>query len=221
MLHSWMEVKFDFSKVPADAEIKTATLTVNNVYKHNFKGDMFYVQRITEPWTEMGINWNNRPTFTSDKSNRAVCIDAEKKYVFTVTSEVKDMIANPSKDFGFVMKTDVNQCQTTLASREHPTVEGPRLDIVTENTPINKKIVKNTEQTLSIIKKGKNIQLYLPFNEACKISVYDLQGREITSQKALGNNSWYNLDTKLRSGSYFLKVQSNDRSWRSFVTVTK
>lgn len=217
-----MEVKFDLSKVPAAAEIKTATLTVNNVYKHNFDGDMFYVQRITEPWTEMGINWNNRPTFTSSTNNRAICIDAEKKYVFDVTSEIKDMIANPSTDFGLVMKTDVNQCQTTLASREHPTVEGPRLDVeITGGTFITNSLKENHTKSLALIQKSNNFRLLLPFNGSCEILVYDFKGKELLRNSAVANNTWYNLDTKLSPGSYFIKVNTQSRSWRNIVTITK
>ncbi len=53
---------FDFSTLPADAVIVTATL---EMYQTTSAAFNIKAQALTSAWTETGVTWNNQPTFTT------------------------------------------------------------------------------------------------------------------------------------------------------------
>lgn len=106
---------FETSSLPVGAKIVKATLSLyefhtsivpSGGYYHINGTNASYIQRVTSPWTEDLITWNNQPSFTSD--NR-VTLPQDTAYNqdypnINITTLMQDLVDHPINErYGFVL----------------------------------------------------------------------------------------------------------------------
>ncbi|MCP4180212.1 MAG: DNRLRE domain-containing protein [bacterium] len=105
-------IEFDFSDIPAETQIDSASLSLFWVSSDNLTGqtgeNAFSIYKITESWQESSVTWNNQPTTSNvDIINIPKSKSEEQSYLnIDVTGLVQDMINNPSDNHGFMLKLD-------------------------------------------------------------------------------------------------------------------
>lgn len=106
-------IEFDLSPVPANANIIGATLrlyhhtSINNNTGHSTLSgpNDGWIERITQPWTEYGVTWNNQPsTTTQNRVAVPASTSTTQNYLIDVTALVQDMMNDPSNSHGFLLR---------------------------------------------------------------------------------------------------------------------
>lgn len=123
---------FDLSAIPAGTTIKEAYLSLynnpaslNNNGKHSSMNgpNTGLLQRITTPWEEGTVTWNNQPSTTS--VNQVTLPESSNDNLdykeIDVTGLVRDMIENPAQSFGFMIRLQTESHYRCLifASSDH------------------------------------------------------------------------------------------------------
>lgn len=99
-------VEFDLSSIPPYAVIINAKLNLYGL-AHSWSGqsNAGVLQRITSPWAESVVTWNNQPSATSTGE---VAIpgstSSTQNYQLDVTSHVIDMVQNAERNYGWMIK---------------------------------------------------------------------------------------------------------------------
>ena len=106
-------IRFDVSAVPINASVSQAILTlyhsstaIHGGQHSNLTGsDASWIQKVTAAWNENTITWNNQPaSTTTNQVTVPQSTSANQDYNLDVTNLVQDMVANPSSNFGMVMR---------------------------------------------------------------------------------------------------------------------
>jgi hypothetical protein len=106
-------IEFDLSDIPQQTKISTAKLSLYWIrYNNEFSGhtgeNAFTIYRINQSWSENSVTWNNQPSISNlDEIEVSKSISASQSYTdIDVTNFVQDIIDNPSKNHGFMLKLD-------------------------------------------------------------------------------------------------------------------
>lgn len=104
-------ISFDLSFLPPGASVVSAELSlfaagyVNELIPGHFGNNEALLQRVTEPWSEMGATWNTQPSTTA---NGQVLVPASSNstedYVIDVTGLVAAGLANPATYHGWMLR---------------------------------------------------------------------------------------------------------------------
>lgn len=121
-------IEFDFSDIPIQTQIDSATLSLFWVSEGNLTGqtgeNAFSIYKVTQSWQENSVTWNNQPATNTDNSvSVPKSISGEQSYIdINVTTLVQDMINNPSENHGFMIKLDEEfpYKLVIVASSDHP-----------------------------------------------------------------------------------------------------
>lgn len=99
-------LKFDLSEIPSGATINSAKLQLyTSVYvtsTHNIGA--YYCSDNT--WTEIGITYDNHPSFTTTATSTAAVASTSKWYEWTVTSDTQTALGTADKKLTIVLKSD-------------------------------------------------------------------------------------------------------------------
>ena len=122
-------ISFDLSTIPTNAIVDSAFL---NIYYSQAVVDLFYqsstyfdghvgdtriwIQKVTQPWSENTITWNNQPlTTTVNQVGVSTYTSKVQNYKFIVKDFVQGMVANPTNNHGFMLKLQ-NETPHTLVA---------------------------------------------------------------------------------------------------------
>lgn len=103
-------IEFDLTLLPTDATLISASLSLFHTTETNTQGqtgdNATFLQRITSPWTEETVNWNNQPSITTlNQVELTTSTSSTQNYLnIDVTQLVLDMLNNPSSSYGFMIK---------------------------------------------------------------------------------------------------------------------
>lgn len=105
-------IEFDIASIPAGATVISATLDLYhytspfNIGHSNLSGPAdCWLERITQPWTESGVTWNNQPATTPvNRINVVAPLVMNQNYTLNVTQLLQDMLNNASSSFGFMLR---------------------------------------------------------------------------------------------------------------------
>jgi hypothetical protein len=219
-------LRFGFEPLPDDIEILDAklilyynTTTASGIDGH-YGANAFFIQRITEPWSEQTATWNNQPASTSQNEVHFGPISGYDNAVIDVTALVQDMLAEPDQNFGFKMQLEQENIYKAVlfASKDHPDISlHPELIVTYQQT-------SNTQENLA---SGK--VLVYPNPSAGNIQVRSMDGKPIQSVRvfnALGQQV-QNLQgaiTELQietAGIYYLEIQTESGKSTEKVVVNK
>lgn len=105
-------LQFDLSSIPPGSNIYSATLSLyfdssSTSGNHTQYGDnKFYIQRVTAPWNESTVTWNNKPaTTTINQTLVPASTSLYQDFVnMDVAALVKPMVDTPSLNYGFMLR---------------------------------------------------------------------------------------------------------------------
>jgi hypothetical protein len=114
-------MNFDLTLIPANATIVDARLSLYYAPVNDFdsinghtsttNSNQSVLQRITSPWSEHSINWNNQPTVTTQ--NEIIFPQSTNGFQdytnMDVTAVVQDMISNKPQAYGFSLRLSLEQ----------------------------------------------------------------------------------------------------------------
>jgi len=104
-------IAFDLTSIPSQTTIKTAKLflywnTYQNLTEHTGE-NAFTLYKISQPWDENSVTWNNQPAITrSDSVIVAKSASVNQSYGIDVTRLVQGMISTPTNNYGFMLKLE-------------------------------------------------------------------------------------------------------------------
>lgn len=140
-------IRFDLSSIPRNAQVESATLSLNTSYRSVADDIVASVYRMRRPWAEMEATWQlasaGHPWGAPGANDTTVDRDAmplDQKiltqtgawYDFNITRAVQEWVTQPSLNYGLVIKGYINRSvQYDFVSSNCPTVSlRPKLTIV-------------------------------------------------------------------------------------------
>lgn len=105
-------VDFDLAVIPPGVTVQSAVLDLYhyqsqlNTGHSNLSGPADgWLQRVTQPWQENTLTWNNQPTTTTQNQvTLPAPTSMTQNYSLNVTQLVQDYLNNPSASFGFMLR---------------------------------------------------------------------------------------------------------------------
>ncbi|GAH23273.1 unnamed protein product, partial [marine sediment metagenome] len=141
-------IDLNLSEIPPGAIIESAKLSLyayNDSYYNNwhmnfalmsdpYRFNASYLRRITDPWDENTVTWNNQPQTTtqSQKSLNESTSHGENYLNIDLTQLVQDMIESPENSFGLmlILQSELKYAQMAFCSSDHPdATRHPRIEI--------------------------------------------------------------------------------------------
>ncbi|MBN2806935.1 MAG: DNRLRE domain-containing protein [Prolixibacteraceae bacterium] len=135
-------LEFDFSSIPANAEIISAALSLyfDGTYEHqSLSGsNEMLIQRVTSPWEENAVTWNNQPSISVENQAKVpeTLYNNQHLLDFDITTLVQDVI-NKYPNYGFLIRLETEDFyrRTRYASSDFSfSTSWPKLEI-TYNAP--------------------------------------------------------------------------------------
>ena len=210
-------VEFDLSEIPDESNIMEAYLILhfdptNNSGIDGHSGDnILVIRRITSPWDDFSVTWNNQPQSTS--LNEVYYGASNYKYenaVIDVTTLMQDMVDNPSSSYGFSLQLiDETPYKAWLfASSENSDISRhPHLIVRYGNTPMaaDEQPIKNKVTVFPNPTTSKVSLLNDPSIKIKKVRVYYSDGRFLSEY--IGENPKIFL---LTPGTYLLEIYTDE-----------
>jgi hypothetical protein len=221
-------IDFDFSNIPANAVIQSATLTLynnptsnngfqNGEHSHISGSNESVLQRITGSWQPGTVNWNNQPsTDAMYQSTLPQDTNVHQDYIIDVTDLIRDRIQNPLTTYGFMLKLVTEQPFRCLvfASSNHPNQAlHPNLELCyTIPTGISENEISHFE--FSIYPNPANKNLHIQFNHTIsgnrKIEIIDITGRKVLEKLLPINSMNFSLNIESLSAGTYLVIYSGE-----------
>lgn len=220
-------IEFDQSSIPANATILSANLSLfndtgntlvltNGKHSNLTASNTSYVSRVTEPWKESLINWNNQPSFTEVGQvplNQSTSPNQDYQNI-DVTSIVQYFVSNPSENHGFVLRlqTEVNYAALIFASSDNINSKShPKLEI-TYSVPLGLDESDIETSKISVFPNPSNGELTIDFHHVqSKTSLMLInQLGQIVHTEQFDNTDKVNLNLELPVGAYYLKFEKQD-----------
>lgn len=122
---------FDLTSVPAGSDVIAATLElygagyINAGLPGHFGNNASHVYRVTAPWSENTVTWDNQPTFSAtDYVTLPSSTSFDQDYQISTTTIVEHMVQNPTTNFGFLLQLD-NENPSDAAALAFHSSDGP------------------------------------------------------------------------------------------------
>ncbi|MDB5105016.1 MAG: hypothetical protein JWP91_2705 [Fibrobacteres bacterium] len=133
-------IEFDLTGIPSTATVKSAKLhlycdTVNYTKGHSSltTSNAAFLMRVKEPWVESTVTWNNQPPAdTAGRITLAKSKGVVQDYAVDVTDMIAAMVADASKNHGFLLRSITESPYNSLAfgSGDHAdTSRHPMLEV--------------------------------------------------------------------------------------------
>ncbi len=216
-------IEFDYSSIPANAVISSATLSLfGNPTSGNTQGstgsNTCYLQRITSAWDVTTVTWDNQPTTTTVNQ---VTIPASSSISQDYPSiDITDLVIDDINDVsnsGFILRLQSEVLGNSMVfcgpdfsnAAKRPklvvcyTIPNSVTNNITEQSTFN--IYPNPSQDYFFL-SGKN-----NFKENLSTIVYDVNGKEILNRNLSSGiiNEKFDL-SEISSGIYFIKLFGNN-----------
>lgn len=123
---------------PADAQgsgttITSAVLSIYQQYSPNLDEPVpattVRVHRITAPWVEADVTWNNFAGAFDPAVITTLQVDSIGWHTATVTSLVQDWVNNPSQNYGLLLEQGATLYNNYTSSEGDPATDLPKLDV--------------------------------------------------------------------------------------------
>lgn len=221
-------IDFDFSTVPTNAIVQSATLTLynnptsnngfqNGEHSHISGSNESALQRITGSWQPNTVNWNNQPS--TDATYQATLpqdTNVHQNYIIDVTDLIRDRIQNPSTTYGFMLKLITEQPYRCLvfASSNHPNQAlHPNLELC-YRLPVGISDTENSLFDFSIYPNPANKNLYFQFNHSLtgnrKIEIIHITGHKVLERMLPFNSMYFSLNIESLSAGTYLVIYSGE-----------
>ena len=215
---------FDFSSIPSGMKIDSAFLSLYSVDRNyglfmhrNTDGpNAESIRRVTSPWSEATVTWNNAPSTTSiNQVALAPSTSSTQDYVnINVTNLISD-IHNSTTNYGMLFRQQIESNYRSLnffSSVAPDSLKRPKL--VVHYSPIATNI--NTASLRNTFSMAPNpaadfFKIKLHSDETVSVTIYNPQGQLVADYLKHNSTDEIPLD-HLESGIYFVTVVQNDNS---------
>jgi hypothetical protein len=215
---------WNLNEIPANAIVDSALLSlfwnptsVNTGHSQLTGPNDAYLNKITSPWSEYSVKWNNQPPTTS-MGQVYIPVSASTTQDYTnmnVTSLVQDWVTNPNTNFGcmFQLITETHYRSLTFCSSDNadPALH-PRLDIcyhlltdVVENNSSSNVYEDFILQELHVVSKSK-------FPALTSLEIYNVSGQLLRSFENFAGTHFVMGKDDLSAGVYFYRLVLGDHS---------
>lgn len=143
--------RFNLTEIPVGSPVISAKLSLyanpNPVSAPHSGANKSYIRKVTTAWDQNTVTWETHPDFsTVNQVSLSESISPNEDYLdLDVTEMVRDMITNPSANFGFIIMNRIENTYRSInfASSECADInKRPKLDIV--YGPVNIEPLSNT-----------------------------------------------------------------------------
>lgn len=220
--------RFNLNEIPQNSHIISAKLTLyanpNPVSAPHSGANKSYIRKVTSPWDENTVTWETQPDFST--VNQVVLpqsVSPSQDYPdLDVTALVREMAANPSENFGFIIMNRIENTYRSInfASSECIDVnKRPKLDVtysavgiepVSSTIPDKFSLSQNFPNPFNPV---TNISFEIPFSSFVKLNIYNELGNEVSvlvNEKLRAGKFEVQWDgSNFSSGTYFIKLQSD------------
>ncbi|MFH2142152.1 MAG: DNRLRE domain-containing protein [Bacteroidota bacterium] len=213
-------IDFGLSSIPNNAIVTYAGLSLfynpTSPNGPHSGSNECWLERITEPWTELNVTWSNQPTTTiQNRVSIPQSISSDQDYPnIDITLLIQDILYDPANSYGLMLKLKDEQIYNRLTFSSSDNADStlyPELMICYTINEGQNEITKNNfvfEIYPNPAYGSLNIELNSMVNQLNKIEIFNLQGEMIYSNDFEG--LFYNLNLSgLCKGLYLIKV-SND-----------
>lgn len=189
----------------------------NDIHSSLTSSNESILQRVTSPWTENTVTWNNQPsTTTTDQVILTQSVSPTQDYPnLDVTAMVQQMLGNPALNEGFMLRltTETAYAQMFFASGDNPdSAKHPTLQVCYTLTTSVNPIVKETG--LTIFPNPASEQLLISGIQSPdkkEVSVYNMLGEKIFSKEFSAGEKEIRLNVKnFAPGIYTLRVNGEN-----------
>ena len=212
---------FDLSAIDSTYHVITASLFFYGYNSPSNTGhsaassgsNSCYLQRIVSPWNEATVSWDTKPEVTTEgQISLAGSIAENQDYEIDVTEMVAEMVANPSENYGFQLRLQVEEIYNSIlfassdndnsALRPKLVVEYERKELNVEAHQLIYNLAPNpTVDVLNICFNGSGTEL--------SVALINDLGQLVLTERSF--NADMKLDVSdLAGGVYFLKVRKGD-----------
>ena len=194
-------VAFDLKNVPRSATVKSAKLhlycdTVNYTKGQSSlsTSNASWLLRVKDAWAESTVTWNNQPaTDTAGRLPLAQSKSVKENYIVDVTTMVADMLATPSGNHGFLLKSVTENPYNSMSfgSGDHTdTSVHPRLEIryTLEVTGLGKSALRRKDELKLRLMPGASARVLVLSRPATGF-VTNLQGKVVSRFENAGSVS--------------------------------
>ena len=210
-------IEFDLSTIPPGAKLDSAFMNLffsaspNEGFPTHTGGTEMEINRVTLPWLDSTINWNNQPTVdTSLTINVPAHQTPTQDYRIDVTSLVAGMRQYGNNGFRVKMQNEQVAFRGVMfASAEHPSPSlRPFLDVFWSlNTSVDEAL-SSVEPLFEIYPNPSEGIVNLSVGDLSsleQVQIFDTNGKLVRTFNMPRSNS---LDlSKMAEGLYFMRVQ--------------
>lgn len=204
----------DLSQIPSNATISSAVLQLYHdpVFAAvPVAGDnAFWVERVTQPWAENTITWNNQPTSTTTNRNASPTFSStDNVFAINVGDVVKDIFTSGVNN-GMVLKLKTEQYyrNVVFGATENPDPSKRPTLTVTYTVPTTA-VEPIAETSFTVYPNPTNNTITVTGGEGnTAISILDATGREVLFEANYGFNTPLNIEG-LAPGVYYLRVNNS------------
>jgi hypothetical protein len=210
-------IEFDLDTIPANSTILDAKLSLyfnpvsTNTGHSSLSGsNQCVLRRVTQPWDENTITWENQPATTD--TNETIIPQSLTFYQnypdMDVTKLVVDIRKYPSRGFGFMLKlqNETKYRSMIFATSDHPDKTlHPRLAIVYQTDLGSQEIDGTLHISLSPNPNSGTFRISGTGKPLYSLGVYNVFGARVYGREAIAENERISLND-LPTGVYFVKI---------------
>ncbi len=233
-------IRFNLTEIPAGQQVISARLSLygnpNPSSSQHSGANESYIRKVTSHWDQYQVFWETQPDYSTE--NQVMLPESTspmQDYLnIDVTELVREMVSNPSTNFGFIIMNKVESRYRCLnfASSECPDInKRPKLDIVyntvgiepvSSNVPTDYSLSQNFPNPFNPV---TNIKFDLPKSSFTVVEIFDELGRKasVLVNEMLSAGS-YNVQwdgNNFSSGNYFIRLKSGDVLLTKKITLLK
>lgn len=160
-------IQFDLSSIPPGTNISSVALFLNDESGKQFPVEIY---RVTQPWVDSTITWDNMPTYDSTSLGNLMlagtpCVVG----AYISPALVQDWVDHPTTNFGVVLFPPSGTGDAAISSKEG--ILPPKLVVVINSPEAQLEMVKN----LSTLRKQDAKQVLKTQTEAFELFVNNLR----------------------------------------------
>ncbi len=220
--------RFNLSEIPAGSPVISARLSLyanpNPVSAPHSGANKSYIRKVTTAWDQNTVTWETHPDYsTVNQVSLTESISPTEDYLdLDVTELVREMVANPSTNFGFIIMNRIENTYRSInfASSECTDIsKRPKLDVV--YGPVNIEPHSNAVPDGYILYQNKPnpfnpetaISFKIPERTFVSLKIFDGLGKEAadiySGELSEGIYTKYWNAANYPAGVYYYRMQAD------------
>ena len=220
--------RFNLNEIPSGSPVISARLSLyanpNPVSAPHSGANKSYIRKVTTAWDQNTVTWETQPDFsTVNQVSLSESISPSEDYLdLDVTELVRDMVANPSTNFGFIIMNRIENTYRSInfASSECTDInKRPKLDIV--YGPVNIEPMSNSvpegyrlyQNIPNPFNPETAISFNIPERTYVSLKIFDGLGREAaeiySGELSEGRYTKYWNAANYPAGVYYYRIQTD------------